>query len=194
MNPFLLLLKRIGQWFIDLGERLSDSTPQCERQGTLKIQHSAPEAATDDDQIEGLPATAPSFEIQGLTERVNSKSLEAMKVETLHLLFAMHAAHLLGSEVHQARKVGLVLESIQRPRSVSNDKMQSLNQNGAIWNRDAGAIDALICLLRDIPMPDTPIADAIDLRSEEREMADKLLDAFEDNFNKQLLENTLRRS
>ena len=104
MNPFLLLLKRIGQWFIDLGERLSDSKAQCERQGTLKIQHSAPEAATDDDQIEGLPATAPSFEIQGLTERVNSKSLEAMKVETLHLLFAMHAAHLLGSEVHQARK------------------------------------------------------------------------------------------
>ena len=72
--------------------------------------------------------------------------------------------------------------------------MQSLNKNGAIWNRDAGAIDALICLLRDIQMPDTPIADALDLRSDERQMAEKLLDAYEDNFNKQLLENTLRRS
>ena len=111
MNSFLLLLKQIGQWFIELGVRLSNSKPQCDRQGMLKIQHSTTEAATDDDQIEGLTQSAPSFEIQGLTERVNSKSLEAMKVETLHLLFAMHAAHLLGSEVHQARKVDLVLES-----------------------------------------------------------------------------------
>ena len=73
----------------------------------------------------------------------------------------------------------------------STEELRQLNQFITNWTTDAGLLDAAISLLRQIELPDAPLPDVIKPTAEEAELGRELLKRYEQNFNQQVLEQTL---
>ena len=186
-------LLRLGRWLYSVGERL-DQSSQPDRHHSLNSddeEQEPYEELEDEDHVEGMPEDAPSFQMAGLSERVTSKSMASLRAEAIQLLFALHAGHVIASEILLSRKIGHIVDNAKTAHSGSSDQLRQLNQFITNWTSDAGSLDAAIGLLRQIELPDAPLPDGIEPNAEEAELGRQLLERYEQSFNQQVLEQTL---
>ena len=187
------VLFRLGHWVHALGERLektSESKDDLQEAEGLSVVN-AEDADVDPDHVEGLPEDAPSFKMAGLSERVTGKSMASLRAEAIQLLFALHAGHVIAAEILLSRKIGHIVENNRSIKPGSTEDLRQLNQFITNWTTDAGLLDAAISLLRQIELPDAPLPDVIEPTAEEAELGRELLKRYEQNFNQQVLEQTL---
>ena len=186
-------LIRLGRWLYSVGERLDQSAePDRDQSFNFNDDEQEPhEQPEDEDHVEGMPEDAPSFEMAGLSERVTSKSMASLRAEAIQLLFALHAGHVIASEILLSRKIGHIVDNAKTAHSGSSDQLRQLNQFITNWTSDAGSLDAAIGLLRQIELPDAPLPDVIEPNAEEAELGRQLLERYEQSFNQQVLEQTL---
>ena len=186
-------LIRLGRWLYSVGERLDQSAePDRDQSFNVNDDEQEPnEQLEDEDHVEGMPEDAPSFEMAGLSERVTSKSMASLRAEAIQLLFALHAGHVIASEILLSRKIGHIVDNAKTAHSGSSDQLRQLNQFITNWTSDAGSLDAAIGLLRQIELPDAPLPDVIEPNAEEAELGRQLLERYEQSFNQQVLEQTL---
>ena len=187
------VLFRLGHWVRALGERLektSESKDDLQEAERLSVVN-AEDADVDPDHVEGLPEDAPSFKMAGLSERVTGKSMASLRAEAIQLLFALHAGHVIAAEILLSRKIGHIVENNRSIKPGSTEDLRQLNQFITNWTTDAGLLDAAISLLRQIELPDAPLPDVIEPTAEEAELGRELLKRYEQNFNQQVLEQTL---
>ena len=186
-------LIRLGRWLYSVGERL-DQSAEPDRAQSFDVnddEQEPNEHLEDEDHVEGMPEDAPSFEMAGLSERVTSKSMASLRAEAIQLLFALHAGHVIASEILLSRKIGHIVDNAKTAHSGSSDQLRQLNQFITNWTSDAGSLDAAIGLLRQIELPDAPLPDVIEPNAEEAELGRQLLERYEQSFNQQVLEQTL---
>ncbi len=187
------ILLSLGNWARALGERLektaesNDDLNQAERLSVVN----PGDADVDPDHVEGLPEDAPSFKMAGLSDRVTGKSMASLRAEAIQLLFALHAGHVIAAEILLSRKVGHIVKNNRSMKPGSTEELRQLNQFITNWTTDAGLLDAAISLLRQIELPDAPLPDVIKPTAEEAELGRELLKRYEQNFNQQVLEQTL---
>lgn len=178
-----------------MGERLDQST-EPDRHHSLNSddeEQEPYEELEDEDHVEGMPEDAPSFQMAGLSERVTSKSMASLRAEAIQLLFALHAGHVIAAEILLSRKIGHIVDNANSAHPGSSDQLRQLNQFITNWTTDAGSLDAAIGLLRQIELPDAPLPDVIEPNTEEAELGRELLERYEQSFNQQVLEQTLRQ-
>ena len=188
-------LLRLGRWLYSVGERL-DQSSQPDRHHSLNSddeEQEPYEELEDEDHVEGMPEDAPSFQMAGLSERVTSKSMASLRAEAIQLLFALHAGHVIAAEILLSRKIGHIVDNANSAHPGSSDQLRQLNQFITNWTTDAGSLDAAIGLLRQIELPDAPLPDVIEPNTEEAELGRQLLERYEQSFNQQVLEQTLRQ-
>ena len=188
-------LLRLGRWLYSVGERLDQST-EPDRHHSLNSddeEQEPYEELEDEDHVEGMPEDAPSFQMAGLSERVTSKSMASLRAEAIQLLFALHAGHVIAAEILLSRKIGHIVDNANSAHPGSSDQLRQLNQFITNWTTDAGSLDAAIGLLRQIELPDAPLPDVIEPNTEEAELGRELLERYEQSFNQQVLEQTLRQ-
>ena len=187
------VLFRIGNWVNAVGERLektadsNDDLKGVERLSVVNAEHDN----VDPDHVEGMPEDAPSFKMAGLSDRVTGKSMASLRAEAIQLLFALHAGHVIAAEILLSRKIGHIIKNNRSIKSGSTEELRQLNQFITNWTTDAGLLDAAISLLRQIELPDAPLPDVIEPTAEEAELGRELLKRYEQNFNQQVLEQTL---
>ena len=145
----------------------------------------------NEDHVEGLPEDTPSFKMAGLSERVKGKSMASLRAEAIQLLFALHAGHVIAAEILLSRKIGHIVKNNRSIKPRSTEELRQLNQFITNWTTDAGLLDAAISLLRQIELPDAPLPDVIEPTAAEAELGRQLLERYEQNFNQQVLEQSL---
>ena len=183
------LLQRFGRWIYSLGERL-ETMRTTEEEGNNFERRSLSDLK-DEDHVEGLPEDTPSFKMAGLSERVTGKSMASLRAEAIQLLFALHAGHVIAAEILISRKIGHIVDNNLSIKPRSTEELRQLNQFITNWTTDAGLLDAAISLLRQIELPDAPLPDVIEPTAEEAELGRQLLERYEQNFNQQVLEQSL---
>jgi len=143
------------------------------------------------DHVEGIPEDTPSFPIAGLSDRVTGKSMASLRAEAIQLMFALHAGHVIAAEILLSRKIDHLIGNNRSIKPRSTEELRQLNQFITNWTTDAGMLDAAISLLRQIELPDATLPEVIEPTKDEAELGRQLLERYEQNFNQQVLEQSL---
>ena len=183
------ILRRLGKWIYSIGERLEKpNKPDMNKNDQQINSHSDKE---HQDHVEGIPEDTPSFPIAGLSDRVTGKSMASLRAEAIQLMFALHAGHVIAAEILLSRKIDHLIGNNRSIKPRSTEELRQLNQFITNWTTDAGMLDAAISLLRQIELPEATLPEVIEPTTIEAELGRKLLERYEQNFNQQVLEQSL---
>ena len=148
-------------------------------------------------RLDGLPVDAdpppgpaareqqPSAPWQGIAERALSKSLQALRVEAIHAVAALHAAHACGAELYRTRSVMWFAQL--RGNSRCSPEARKLAELHGLWARDEVQLAQALRCVGEVSVPDALLADTLQLAEWEAELIEEVAGAYEVTIHRQLL-------
>lgn len=182
-NDAMGIRRQLGRLMRRVGDALdpsrSTAVPGVLAKATgLSEMDAGPAAGTD---------ATPSGPWQGVRERALAKSLQTLRQEALYALGAFHAAHTAAAAVFDDRRLTAAV-SRRTGERVPDEVLEKLAQASAVWHRDAAALGMALSAVGAAEVPDLTLAEALEVDEEEAEALTAMVEGYEVELNRQMLQ------